>query len=171
MSPEQAKAAGNVSYTDIVAQQKELGRGGARQGLKDLDKQKANKPACQAAIQQLSNCEKYGTDEDCAEALDLAGVDASYAQKLEQTKQLVRTCVQNEVGLGMFSKNLKDQLSQLQGSTSPYGLRVATTQVPRSLATESLNNSIKSVISETINKNNNKNLDSIIKKNLRRYIR
>ena len=170
MSPEQAKAAGNVSYKDIVAQQKELGRGGAKQGLKDLDKQKANKPACQAAIQQLSNCERYGTDEDCAEALGLAGVDASYAQVLDDTKKLVRTCVQNEVGLGMFSKNLKAQLSQLQGSTSPYGLRVATTQTPRSLE-ESLNNSIKSVISETINKNNNKNLDSIIKKNLRRYIR
>jgi hypothetical protein len=59
MSPEQAKAAGNVSYKDIVAQQKELGRGGAKQGLRDLDKQKANKPACQAAIQQLSNCERY----------------------------------------------------------------------------------------------------------------
>lgn len=170
MSPEQAKAAGNVSYKDIVAQQKELGRGGAKQGLKDLDKQKANKPACQAAIQQLSNCERYGTDEDCAEALGLAGVDASYAQVLDDTKKLVRTCVQNEVGLGMFSKNLKAQLSQLQGSTSPYGLRVATTQTPRSLE-ESLDNSIKSVISETINKNNNKNLDSIIKKNLRKYIR
>jgi hypothetical protein len=170
MSPEQAKAAKNVSYKDIVAQQKELGRGGAKQGLKDLDKQKANKPACQAAIQQLSNCEKYGTDEDCAEALDLAGVDASYAQKLEQTKQLVRTCVRNKVGLGMFSKNLEAQLSQLQGSTSPYGIREPVTQTPRSLE-ESLNNSIKSVISETINKNNNKNLDSIIKKNLRRYIR
>jgi len=170
MSPEQAKAAGNVSYKDIVAQQKELGRGGAKQGLKDLDKQKANKPACQAAIQQLSNCERYGTDEDCAEALGLAGVDASYAQVLDDTKKLVRTCVQNEVGLGMFSKNLKAQLSQLQGSTCPYGLRVATTQTPKSLE-ESLNKSIKSVISETINKNNNKNLDSIIKKNLRKYIR
>ena len=170
MSPEQAKVAGNVSYKDIVAQQKELGRGGAKQGLRDLDKQKANKPACQAAIQQLSNCERYGTDEDCAEALGLAGVDASYAQVLNDTKKLVKTCVQNEVSLGMFSKNLKAQLSQLQGSTSPYGLRVATTQTPRSLE-ESLNNSIKSVISETINKNNNKNLDSIIKKNLRRYIR
>ena len=175
MSPEQAKVAGNVSYKDIVAQQKELGRGGAKQGLRDLDKQKANKPACQAAIQQLSNCERYGTDEDCAEALNLAftpdenGVDPSYAQKLDDTKKLVRTCVQNEVGLGMFSKNIKAQLSQLQGSTSPYGLRVATTQVPRSLATESLNNSIKSVITETINKN--KNLDSIIKNNLRKYIR
>ena len=170
MSPEQAKVAGNVSYKDIVAQQKELGRGGAKQGLKDLDKQKANKPACQAAIQQLSNCEKYGTDEDCAEALGLAGVDASYAQVLDDTKKLVKTCVQNEVSLGMFSKNLKAQLSQLQGSTSPYGLREVTTQTPKSLE-ESLNNSIKSVISETINKNNNKNLDSIIKKNLRRYIR
>lgn len=170
MSPEQAKAAGNVSYKDIVAQQAELGRKGTRQGLKDLDKQKANKPACQAAIQQLSNCERYGTPEDCAEALGLAEVDASYAQILDDTKQLVRTCVQNEVGLGMFSKNLKAQLSQLQGSTSPFGLRVATTQTPRSLE-ESLNNSIKSVIRETINKNNNKNLDSIIKNNLRRYIR
>lgn len=170
MNAQQMKDAKNVSYKDIVAQQKELGRGGAKQGLKDLDKQKANKPACQAAIQQLSNCEKYGTDEDCAEALDLVGVDASYVQKLEQTKQLVRTCVQNEVGLGMFSKNLKAQLSQLQGSTSPYGLREPVTQTPKSLE-ESLNNSIKSVITETINKNNNKNLDSIIKKNLRKYIR
>jgi hypothetical protein len=39
------------------------------------------------------------------------------------------------------------------------------------VTSESLNKSIKSVISETINKNNNKNLDSIIKNNLRRYIR
>ena len=169
MSPEQAKAAKNVSYKDIVAQQKELGRVGAKQGLKDLDKQKANKPACQAAIQQLSNCEKYGTDEDCAEALGLAGVDASYAQVLDDTKKLVRTCVRNKVGLGMFSKNLEAQLSQLQGSTSPYGIREPVTQTPRSLE-ESLNNSIKSVITEAINKNNNKNLDSIIKKNLRKYI-
>jgi hypothetical protein len=164
------KDAKNVSYKDVVAAQAELGKQGAKQGLRALDKQKANKPACQSAIQQLSNCEKYGTDEDCAEALDLAGVDASYAQKLEQTKQLVRTCVRNKVGLGMFSKNLEAQLSQLQGSTSPYGIREPVTQTPRSLE-ESLNNSIKSVISETINKNNNKNLDSIIKKNLRRYIR
>ena len=176
MNTQQMKDAKNVSYKDIVAKQAELGRGGTKQGLKDLDKQKANKPACQAAIQQLSNCEKYGTDEDCAEALNLAftpdenGVDPSYVQKLDHTKKLVRTCVQNEVSLGMFSKNLKAQLSQLQGSTSPYGLREVTTQTPKSLE-ESLNNSIKSVISETINKNNNKNLDSIIKKNLRRYIR
>ncbi len=171
MSPEQAKVAGNVSYKDIVAKQAELGRKETRQGLKNIDQQKANKPACQAAIQQLSNCEKYGTDEDCAEALGLASVnDASYAQLLDDTKKLVRTCVKNEVGLGMFSKNLKAQLSQLQGSTSPYGLREPTTQTPRSLE-ESLNNSIKSVIRETINKNNNKNLDSIIKNNLRRYIR
>ena len=174
MSPQQAKAAGNVSYKDIVAKQAELGKKGARQGLKDIDQQKANKPACQAAIQQLSNCERYGTDEDCAEALNLAftpdenGVDPSYAQKLDDTKKLVKTCVKNEVGLGMFSKNIKAQLTQLQGSTSPYGLRVAAT--PVTSLEESLNNSIKSVITETINKNNNKNLDSIIKKNLRKYI-
>ena len=174
MSPAQSKAAGNVSYKDIVAKQAELGRGGAKQGLKALDKQKANKPACQSAIQQLSNCERYGTDEDCAEALNLAftpdenGVDPSYAQKLDDTKKLVKTCVKNEVGLGMFSKNIKAQLTQLQGSTSPYGLRVAAT--PVTSLEESLNNSIKSVITETINKNNNKNLDSIIKKNLRKYI-
>jgi hypothetical protein len=169
MNPQQSKEAGNVSYKDIVAKQAELGRGGTKQGLKAIDKQKANKPACQAAIQQLSNCERYGTDEDCAEALGLAGVDASYAQVLDDTKKLVKTCVQNEVGLGMFSKNIKAQLTQLQGSTSPYGLRVAAK--PVTSLEESLNKSIKSVISETINKNNNKNLDSIIKNNLRRYIR
>jgi hypothetical protein len=175
MSPEQAKKAGNVSYKDIVAQQAELGRKGTRQGLKALDKQKANKPACQAAIQQLSNCERYGTDQDCAEALNLAftpdenGVDPSYAQKLDDTKQLVRTCIKNETGLGMFSGNIKTMLTQLQSSTSPYGLRTATTQKPTELE-ESVYNSIKSVITETINKNNNKNLDSIIKKNLRKYI-
>jgi hypothetical protein len=169
MNAQQMKDAKNVSYKDIVAQQKELGRGGAKQGLKDLDKQKANKPACQAAIQQLSNCERYGTDEDCAEALGLAGVDATYVQTLDATTKLVKTCVQNEVGLGMFSKNIKAMLTQLQGSTSPYGLRTASTKTDVSLE-ESLNKSIKSVITETINKNNNKNLDSIIKKNLRKYI-
>ena len=169
MSPAQAKAAGNVSYKDIVAKQKELGRLGTKQGLKGLDKQKANKPACQAAIQQLSNCERYGTDEDCAEALGLAGVDASYAQVLDDTKQLVRTCVRNKEGLGMFSKNIKGMLAQLQSSTSPFGLQVATTPTKKSLE-ETLSDSIKSVITETINKNNNKNLDSIIKKNLRKYI-
>jgi type IX secretion system PorP/SprF family membrane protein len=89
---------------------------------------------------------------------------------LNQPRESFLQKTNNEVGLGMFSKNLKAQLSQLQGSTSPYGLRVATTQTPKSLE-ESLNKSIKSVISETINKNNNKNLDSIIKKNLRKYIR
>ena len=176
MNPQQLKAAGNVSYKDVVAKQAELGKKGARQGLKDIDQQKANKPACQSAIQQLSNCEKYGTDEDCAEALDLAftpdenGVDPSYTQKLDDTKKLVKTCVQNEVGLGMFSKNIKAQLSQLQGSTSPYGLRTLKPKTDVSLE-ESLNKSIKSVITETINKNKNKTLDSIIKNNLRRYIR
>jgi hypothetical protein len=75
------------------------------------------------------------------------------------------------MGLGMFSKNIKAQLTQLQGSTSPYGLRQPVTAKTYVSLGESLNNSIKSVISETINKNNNKNLDSIIKKNLRKYIR
>jgi hypothetical protein len=69
----------------------------------------------------------------------------------------------------MFSKNIKGMLTQLQSSTSPFGLQVATTPTKKSLE-ESLSNSIKSVITETINKNNNKNLDSIIKKNLRKYI-
>ena len=32
-------------------------------------------------------------------ALGLAGVDASYAQVLDDTKKLVKTCVQNEVSL------------------------------------------------------------------------
>ena len=171
MNAEQMKAAKNVSYKDIVAAQANLGKQGAKQGLKDLDKQKANKPACQSAIQQLSNCEKYGTAEDCAEALGLAGVDAAYTQKLDATKKLVKTCVQNEVGLGMFSKNIKAQLNQLQGSTSPFGLREPVTAKTDVSLGESLNKSIKSVITETINKNKNKTLDSIIKNNLRRYIR
>ena len=169
MSPTQAKAAGNVSYKDIVAKQAESGRGGTKQGIKSIDKQMANKPACQAAIQQLAACERYGTDEQCAEILDLAAVDASYAQKLEQTKDLVRNCIRNKEGLGMFSKNIKGMLAQLQSSTSPFGLQVATTPTKKSLE-ESLSDSIKSVITETINKNNNKNLDSIIKMNLRKYI-
>ena len=173
MNAEQMKAAKNVSYKDIVAAQANLGKQGAKQGLKGIDQQKANKPACQAAIQQLSNCERYGTDEDCAEALGLAGVDATYTQVLDDTIKLVKTCVKNEVGLGMFSKNIKAQLNQLQGSTSPYGLREPVTAKTDVSLGESLNKSIKSVITETINKNKNKNktLDSIIKNNLRRYIR
>jgi hypothetical protein len=169
MNAKQMETAKNVSYKDVVAKQKELGRKGTKQGIKSIDVQNANKPACQAAIQQLSSCERYGTDENCAEVLGLTEVNASYAQLLDQTKQLVRTCVQNEVGLGMFSKNIKGMLTQLQSSTSPFGLQVATTPTKKSLE-ESLSNSIKSVITETINKNNNKNLDSIIKKNLRKYI-
>jgi hypothetical protein len=169
MNAEQMKAAKNVSYKDVVAKQKELGRGATKQGIKALDKQMANKPACQAAIQQLAGCERYGTDEQCAEMLGLAAVDASYAQVLDQTKDLVRNCIRNEVGLGMFSKNIKTQLTQLQSSTSPFGLQVASTPTTKSLE-ESLNDSIKSVITETINKNTNKSLDSIIKNNLRKYI-
>jgi hypothetical protein len=69
----------------------------------------------------------------------------------------------------MFSKNIKTQLTQLQSSTSPFGLQVASTPTTKSLE-ESLNDSIKSVITETINKNTNKSLDSIIKNNLRKYI-
>ena len=169
MNAEQMKAAKNVSYKDVVAKQAESGRGGTKQGIKAIDKQMANKPACQAAIQQLAGCERYGTDEQCAEMLGLAAVDASYAQVLDQTKDLVRNCIRNEVGLGMFSKNMKTQLAQLQSSTSPFGLQVASAPTTKSLE-ESLNNSIKSVITETIKKNNNKNLDSIIKMNLRKYI-
>ena len=58
---------------------------------------------------------------------------------------------------------------ELQRSSSPYGMRTEgpkPTNTNAPIMYESLNNSIKSVISETINKNNNKNLDSIIKKNL-----
>ena len=126
MNAEQMKAAKNVSYKDVVAKQAESGRGGTKQGIKAIDKQMANKPACQAAIQQLAGCERYGTDEQCAEMLGLAAVDASYAQVLDQTKDLVRNCIRNEVGLGMFSKNMKTQLAQLQSSTSPFGLQVAS---------------------------------------------
>ena len=64
---------------------------------------------------------------------------------------------------------------ELQRSSSPYGMR---TEGPKPTNTntntpmaESLNNSIKSVISEAINKTGNKKLDSIIKNNLRRYLR
>ena len=68
-------------------------------------------------------------------------------------------------------------LTNLQSLSGQYGLAtpVNSTQTDPNarpgVTYESLDNSIKSVISETINKNNNKNLDSIIKKNLRRYIR
>ena len=68
-------------------------------------------------------------------------------------------------------------LTNLQALSGQYGLAtpVNSTQTTNpggrpSDVFESLNKSIKSVISETINKNNNKNLDSIIKKNLRKYI-
>ena len=82
-------------------------------------------------------------------------------------------CIANNINIpGKY----EPMLAQLQSSTGKFGLvapTVKTNQTTNSRGgnlEESLNDSIKSVITETINKNKNKNLDSIIKNNLRKYI-
>ena len=100
----------------------------------------------------------------------------SYQLKIAGLKQLVgQDCIANNVNIpGKY----EPMLAQLQSSTGKFGLVAPTVKTDQGTINprggnleESLNKSIKSVMSETINNNNNKNLDSIIKNNLRRYIR
>jgi hypothetical protein len=97
----------------------------------------------------------------------------TYALKIAGLKQLVGDdCIVGDVKI---PNRYEPMLAQLQSSSGKFGLVAPTVKTQgttdsRLAQFESLNDSIKSVITETINKNNNKNLDSIIKKNLRKYI-
>jgi hypothetical protein len=145
----------------------------------------ANKRFCNAGIEILSYCSKYNDNGRCAKymgdleangAITFPDPSVSYERKIIALKKLLGDCV---IGIKDGSVNIANRyeapLLELQKSSGPFGLKTATPTQPQQtnqrLATnESLNNSIKSVITEAINKNNNKNLDSIIKKNLRKYI-
>jgi len=166
----------------------ESGLTGKRRALKQAgkayDAMFADKRSCQTGIDILSMCSKYNDDNRCegymnqlvtAGAITFPAGMNSYQLKIAGLKQLVgQDCIAGNVNIpGKY----EPMLAQLQSSTGKFGLVAPTvksdqgTTNSRGGMEESLNKSIKSVISETINKNNNKNLDSIIKNNLRRYIR
>jgi hypothetical protein len=155
-----------------------------RKAGKAYDAMFADKRSCQTGIDILSMCSKYNDDKRCegymnqlvtAGAITFPAGMNSYQLKIAGLKQLVgQDCIANNVNIpGKY----EPMLAQLQSSTGKFGLVAPTVKTDQGTTDsrlpqfESLNNSIKSVISETINKNNNKNLDSIIKNNLRRYIR
>lgn len=149
-----------------------------KQGLNSL----ADKKSCQADIALLDYCNTVNNNGLCEKQIDDMGEkglislgQTGFTNKINAIKTLLGFCVKNkEINL---NKKYEGMLTNLQALSGQYGLAtpVNSTQTDPGARSsdqfESLDNSIKSVISETINKNNNKNLDSIIKKNLRRYIR
>jgi hypothetical protein len=149
-----------------------------RQGLNSL----ADKKSCQAGISVLDYCNTVNDNGLCEKQIDnmeaqglISLGQTGFTDKINAIKTLLGFCVKNkEINL---NNKYEGMLTNLQSLSGQYGLAtpVNSTQTdPNARPSdvfESLDNSIKSVITETINKNNNKNLDSIIKKNLRRYIR
>jgi len=149
-----------------------------KQGLNSL----ADRKSCQAGIRILDYCNTVNDNGLCEKQIDdmeaqglISLGQTGFTNKINAIKTLLGFCVKNkEINL---NNKYEGMLTNLQSLSGQYGLAtpVKSTQTdPNARPSdvfESLNNSIKSVISETINKNNNKNLDSIIKKNLRRYIR
>jgi hypothetical protein len=149
-----------------------------KQGLNSL----ADKKSCQAGISVLDYCNTVNDNGLCEKQIDnmeaqglISLGKTGFTDKINAIKTLLGFCVKNkEINL---NNKYEGMLTNLQALSGKYGLAtpVNSTQTNpggrSSDVFESLNNSIKSVITETINKNNNKNLDSIIKKNLRKYIR
>jgi hypothetical protein len=152
---------------------------------KSSQKEFANRKFCNTGIEILSYCSKYNDNMKCNKymsnleaggAITFPDPSAEFEDKIIALKSLLGDCV---IGIKDGSVKIANKydapLLELQRSSGPFGLRPTAPTQPQQqggrLPTyESLNNSIKSVITETINKNNNKNLDSIIKKNLRKYI-
>jgi hypothetical protein len=149
-----------------------------KQGLNSL----ADRKSCQAGIGILDYCNTVNDNGLCEKQIDdmeaqglISLGQTGFTNKINAIKRLLGFCVKNkEINL---NKRYEGMLTNLQSLSGQYGLAtpVNSTQTDPDARSsdvfESLDNSIKSVITETINKNNNKNLDSIIKKNLRRYIR
>ena len=175
-----------------IEQGAKMSKRDARRSEKEFGKTKADRQSCITAISVLGQCAKFNTDKDCQNyitqqaakgAITLPTDDAgklisAYTPIVNAYKEILRNCqvLADQINI---PNNMEATFLELQRSSGPFGLRTATVN-PTNTQTrntsnmgvnESLNNSIKSVISETINKNNNNNLDSIIKKNLRRYIR
>ena len=155
-----------------------------RKARKSSQNEFANRKFCNTGIEILSYCSKYNENSRCNKymsnleasgSITFPDPSADFEDKIIALKKLLGDCV---IGIKDGSVKIANKydapLLELQRSSGPFGLRVATPTQPqqgnRLPTMESLNDSIKSVITETINKNNNKNLDSIIKKNLRKYI-
>ena len=129
-----------------------------------------------STLQDSSRCEGYMEDLETRRAIIFPDPAAPFEAKIMALKSLLNDCAigvqKKEINI---AKKYEMPFLELQRSSSPYGMR---TEGPKPTNTntntpmaESLNNSIKSVISEAINKTGNKKLDSIIKNNLRRYLR
>jgi hypothetical protein len=164
-------------------------KGELRRGAKESKSQFANRKFCNTGIDILTYCSTYSTLKDTSrcegymEDLDSRGAikfpdpAAPFEGKIMALKNLLKDCaIGVQKGEINIAKKYEAPFLELQRSSGPYGMRTEGPKPTNANTTnrggmsESLNDSIKSVITETINKNNNKNLDSIIKKNLRKYI-
>ena len=188
MNQSQIDAAQKAGITVFNQAGLESGLTGKKRALrkagKEYDAMFADKKSCQTGIDILSMCSKYNDDKRCegymnqlvtAKAITFPTGLNSYQLKIAGLKQLVgQDCIANNINIpGKY----EPMLAQLQSSTGKFGLVAPTVKTDQGTTNsrggmeESLNNSIKSVITETINKTGNKKLDSIIKNNLRRYLR
>lgn len=174
-----------------IEQGAKMSKRDARKSEREFGKTKADRQSCITAISVLGTCAKFNNDKDCQNYIkqqaakgaitlptDGSGNPISaYTPIIQAYKEILGNCqvLADQINI---PNNMEATFLELQRSSGPFGLRTATVN-PTNTQTrntsnmgvnELLDNSIKSVISETINKNNN-NLDSIIKKNLRRYIR
>jgi|LakMenE18May11ns_1017448.scaffolds.fasta_scaffold9952964_6 hypothetical protein len=189
MNQEQIAAAKEAGITVFNQADLESGLTSNKRKLKlagkEFSSKFADKRSCQTGIDILSMCSKYNDDKRCEAYMNQLSTSGAitfpqgmntYALKIAGLKQLVgNDCIVGDVKI---PNRYEPMLAQLQSSSGKFGLVAPTVKTQTQQTTnarggnleESLNNSIKSVITEAINKNNNKNLDSIIKKNLRKYI-
>ena len=164
-------------------------KGELRRGAKESKSQFANRKFCNTGIDILTYCSTYSTLKDTSRCEGYMGdleargsitfpdPAAPFEGKIMALKNLLNDCaIGVQKGEINIAKKYEAPFLELQRSSSPYGMRTEgpkptnANTTDRGGMSESLNDSIKSVITETIKKNNNKNLDSIIKMNLRKYI-
>jgi hypothetical protein len=164
-------------------------KGDLRRGAKESKSQFANRKFCNTGIDILTYCSTYSTLKDTSRcegymenlvargAITFPDPEAPFEGKIMALKNLLKDCaIGVQKGEINIAKKYEAPFLELQRSSSPYGMRTEGPKPTNANTTnrggmsESLNDSIKSVITETIKKNNNKNLDSIIKMNLRKYI-
>ena len=180
-----------------IEQGAKMSKRDARRSEKEFGKTKADRQSCITAISVLGTCAKFNNDKDCQNYIKQQAANGSitlptdengktisaYTPIVNAYKEILGNCqvLADQINI---PKNMEATFLQLQRSSGPFGMNTPTsaptnatinTRNPSNLGTgtvnESLNNSIKSVISEAINKTGNKKLDSIIKNNLRRYLR
>lgn len=159
MSPEQKKKA-EEKYNVTISDYKSFvatsaGGRGARQAVKDIEGQYADKDSCRAAITVLHACMKTNDDKQCADTINATYSknykkgDQQYFDTLVTLKELVKKCEVQNVKLSGFwgGKSYESMRDDLRKSTSEFSPYSNTDKRDISLE-ESLTRNIRSTIRE-----------------------